>query len=446
MFTKLAILSLFALEAHAFWRLPCRQSLVLERIDPITRNGEIGEHVHTVHGGNKFSKSADGDALLESTCSSCQVKQDNSAYWVPELYFHDTAGNFVGVNQTGGMLAYYLLRGDNITAFPPNFRMIAGDPTLRNFSYPNVEKSLWTDADRTQAALRQKAVGYNCLNYDEAANPALGLKAFPQGMECKDGVRSEVFFPSCWNGVDIDSDNHRDHMAYPSLLDDGTCPDGFPVRVASLFYEVIWDVYAFTGQAGEFVWSHGDPTGYGYHGDFMNGWQQTVLQSAIDTCTNLSGIITDCELFDLYTLEEMAECTIPSEVDEDAWGPLTKLPGCNPIVRGPEPAPTDCTDNEDAYSSLISSAAAVPIPSATSVPVLSSTGDYGYSVNYGYSSESVSGVGIEAVETTSSDPYLVVVTVTSYTTQQPITVTVDVEVAQTSAPVKRHIHKRHGHH
>lgn len=43
-----------------------------------------------------------------------------------------------------------------------------------------------------------------------------------------------------------------------------------------------------------FVLAMGDASGYGYHGDFFNGWDRSVLQEAIDTCTSDSGIIEYC--------------------------------------------------------------------------------------------------------------------------------------------------------
>jgi hypothetical protein len=33
---------------------------------------------------------------------------------------------------------------------------------------------------------------------------------------------------------------------------------------------------------------HRDPTGYSWHGDFQNGWNQEVLQNAISNCNNPS--------------------------------------------------------------------------------------------------------------------------------------------------------------
>jgi hypothetical protein len=183
------------------------------------------------------------------------------------LHFVYENGTTEMVKQVGGMLAYYLLYGENVTAFPAGFQMLAGDTRLRNFSgeVPDPEKSLWTAEDKTQHNLAQKALGFNCLNYAKTPEGSMYRHFMPDkdylDANCAQGIRAELFFPSCWNGKDLDSTNHRDHMRYPDLVDDGKCPKGFETRVPSLFYETIWDTNAYKGVAGQFVFANGDPTG-----------------------------------------------------------------------------------------------------------------------------------------------------------------------------------------
>lgn len=183
--------------------------------------------------------------------------------------FQHQNGTFEIVQQVGGMLAYYLLfknEGETIEAFPEGFRMLAGDSRLRNFTgpVPDTEKSLWTASDKTQFSLGQKALGFNCLNYQKTPEPSMYRHFLPDksymDANCVDGIRAEIFFPSCWNGTN-DSQNHRDHMAYPDLVNGGTCPEGFKRRVPSLFFETIWNTYAFKDLPGQFVFANGDPTG-----------------------------------------------------------------------------------------------------------------------------------------------------------------------------------------
>jgi Domain of unknown function (DUF1996) len=145
--------------------------------------------------------------------------------------------------------------------------MIAGDTLQRNFTWPvpDPPKSNWSPDQKTQKALSQKAIGFNCLDYSSAPEPSLFRHFLPEksylDANCTDGVRFELMFPSCWNGKDVDSPNHKDHVAYPDLVMDGTCPDGFDIQLPGLFYETIWNTYAFKDKAGQFVIANGDPTG-----------------------------------------------------------------------------------------------------------------------------------------------------------------------------------------
>jgi hypothetical protein len=263
------------------------------------------------------------------------------------MMFQFSNGSTTMVNQVGGMLAYYLLYGGNVTAFPSGFQMIAGDQYLRNFSWPvpDPPKSSWSGAQSSQFALQQKALGFNCLDYSSNPEPSLYRHTIPSKSfmdeNCVDGMRLEVMFPSCWNGKDVDSPDHKSHMAYPSLVMDGDCPKGFETRLVSLFFETIFDTYAFKGEDGQFVLANGDPTGCGYHGDFMSGWDTLFLQQAVDTCTNPSGKVEDCSLFMLQDDTTAAKCQfqVPDALKvENVFFDERGLPGNVPIQLGPAQA------------------------------------------------------------------------------------------------------------
>lgn len=297
--------------------------------------------------GIGFSESVTQAELLDSPCTSCQVTQDRSAYWTPPLMFKYPNGSTVMVNQDGGMLAYYFVYGEDPKPFPQGFRMIAGDQFLRNFSgpVPDPPKSEWTAAEQTQFSLSQKALGFNCLHYNTTDEGSLYRHFLPDkaflDQNCWDGLRLELMFPSCWNGKDVDSHDHKSHMAYPSLVNDGTCPEGFETRLVSLFFETKYDTQDFAGVDGQFVLSMGDPTGYGYHGDFIQGWQPGFLQQAMTGCTNPSGQVEDCPLFDLQSNADAAACQfpVPSALQEE--NPLFNthgLLGAVPIQYGPAQA------------------------------------------------------------------------------------------------------------
>ncbi|KAK8062396.1 WSC domain-containing protein [Apiospora hydei] len=344
----LGIAGLAPQAAEAFWRLPCSSPVVVERADPIVDPGMVSTHMHTVMGSNAFNFTMDYAQTQTATCSTCKVTKDLSSYWVPNLYYHAQNGSFIPVKQSGGALIYYLQRTDEkdpeykngLLAFPKDFRMIAGDPTNRNKS----------------DSLAQRAVSFACLGIDGPATPEL------PNHNCPAGLRTQLIFPSCWDGKNLDSPDHRSHMAYPSGVDTGFCPPTHPKRFITIFYEVTWSVDdlkdQWYGDKQPFVFSHGDPEGYGYHGDFLNGWDVPTLQKAINECTDASGVVEKCGAFEFRTDDDMAACKVLPRVHEpvksagtnqklmstsstsnaDAASVLAALPGCNPIQAGPEPA------------------------------------------------------------------------------------------------------------
>ncbi|KAK3945169.1 hypothetical protein QBC46DRAFT_134366 [Diplogelasinospora grovesii] len=344
--------------AAAFWRMECRGRVGLARIDPLISPGEVSQHAHTIHGSSGFSETATYDDLVNANCTSCAVTEDKSAYWTPAMYFRFANGTYQLVEQVGGMLAYYFLYQDDgnptgqIQAFPKGFRMIAGDSLRRNYSIPGAsylqpdpEKSFWASLNQiSQNDLSQRAIGFNCLNYARTPEGSLFRHYLPDksylDANCADGVRLELMFPSCWNGKDLDAPNHKDHVAYPDLVSTGACPQGFNVKLPGLFYETIWATDAYRGIDGEFVISNGDVQGFGYHGDFIMGWDQAFLQNAVNTCTNMSGEIQDCPLFTILDQDTQRSCSMqamPSAlVNEQVAGTIgTTLPGNVAIQYGP---------------------------------------------------------------------------------------------------------------
>ncbi|KAH0564959.1 hypothetical protein GP486_001653 [Trichoglossum hirsutum] len=328
--------------------------------------------------------------LMASSGTSCAVPQDKSAYWTPGLYFMGVDGTTELVDQVGGMLAYYFLNGENIQAFPRGFQMIAGDTRQRNFTWPvpDPPKSSWSGDQVSQKALSQKAIGFNCLDYNrDPPEPALFRHFLPDksylDANCINGVRFEIMFPSCWNGKDADSPDHKSHVAYPNLVNTGDCPDGFTHQLPGLFYETIWNTYAFKDKTGTFVISNGDPTGYGYHGDFITGWDPDFLQSAVTNCTNPSGQVEDCQLFN-STLQSESEqqkhkIAIPPELQsDDCIGLRSGLPGNVPVQSGPgyasevfqnPPQPTSRTVPNTPTSPATTIASASPSISGADVSV-----------------------------------------------------------------------------
>ncbi|KAI0505997.1 WSC domain-containing protein [Xylaria bambusicola] len=321
-----------AAQVDAFWRLPCASPVVVQRADPIEDPNAVSKHVHTVLGSNAFNFTMNYHDTQAATCSTCKAVEDLSSYWVPSLYYHAENGSFISVEQVGGALIYYLQRSDpndpnaaeGLIPFPEDFRMVAGTRENRNF----------TDSPE------QRAVSFVCLGTEGPATYELPNR------NCPGGLRTQLIMPSCWDGKNLDSPDHKSHMAYPSGIDNGVCPKSHPKRFITMFYEVTWSVDEFKdqwyGDQQPFVFSHGDETGYGYHGDFINGWDIPTLQKAINECNAESGVIEECGAFTLREDDDMKSCKIMPRVNESVKGVLSALPGCNKIQAGPESS--DCRE------------------------------------------------------------------------------------------------------
>lgn len=100
-----------------------------------------------------------------------------------------------------------------------------------------------------------------------------------------------------------------------------------------------YDVKAIQQTGGKFVFANGDTTGYGFHGDFINGWDNSVLTTALGQCAQGpagSGQITDCPPLAAVNTKNVKNCPErPALINEPVKGLLQKLPGCNAVTSGP---------------------------------------------------------------------------------------------------------------
>ncbi|MCJ1480570.1 mucin 5B, oligomeric mucus gel-forming [Schaereria dolodes] len=340
---------------EAFWRLLCDLSGVA-RIDPLISPGSVSAHAHNIYGGDAFGMTSSASDLAGSGCSSCQVVQDKSSYWTPAMYFQFGNGTLAAV-PVAQHISYYkytqlMVNGvlTNPSAFPFGLQMISGDTFQRNFSGLPVPDSPqpWSGNDITQANLERKAVGFNCMNYQcpgGCDEPSLYRHFLPTKdyltAHCPDGIRMELVFPQCWNGKDLDSVDHKSHVAYASdLLNGGTCPPGFDHVLPQLFYETYTYPQDFYSEDGQFVISNGDPTGYGYHGDFIAAWDSGILEAALDQCGDgdPTGDTTLCPVFDIIDTSSQSTChfKMPEQLaNEDCTADRSTLPGNVQIEAGP---------------------------------------------------------------------------------------------------------------
>jgi Domain of unknown function (DUF1996) len=184
---------------------------------------------------------------------------------VSPLMFKSPDGKVVRVPVIS-MLVYYFAYTKNVRAFPPGFRMVSGNPHRRTSNLPELdpEKSHWTAVDRTTDVLEQRSLGFNCMKKDASGEPSLFKHRMPHkdyiDSTCEN-IRVEIAMRPCWNGREIDSIDHKSHVAFLSEILDGKCPEGYPIELPTLFFEVSYATNGFRGLPGKFIFSDGDDTG-----------------------------------------------------------------------------------------------------------------------------------------------------------------------------------------
>jgi hypothetical protein len=191
---------------------------------------------------------------------------DTAGYWTPTVFRNGTR---VPVYAETIYYRNNALNRRDIRPYPLGFKMLAGNP----------------ESTRPQSL---QVVEWACRIPHDGHKGAW----FAQPPVCTDGydLVMKVWFPDCWNGVDLDSPDHRSHVAYSQH--GNYCPAGFPVHIPEIALTAKLDVPTVPGPpnadgtAGYFddaiTMSSGSV--YTLHADFWNTWDMPELRRLIKYC------------------------------------------------------------------------------------------------------------------------------------------------------------------
>ena len=223
--------------------------------DPIVFQNQAGvSHMHEFF-GNRTTNAQSTLTSLKAGTTNCNPVADKSAYWVPTLYKNGQA-----------------VAPDSVTIY-----------------YQGIH-------DRQRAVAHPQGLRYvvgNSKATSPEENPAARWSCTTQSpsdrnfLNCPPGTKVETYldFPTCWNGRDLDSANHRDHMAFAVGL---VCPSTHPVVVPRLEFLITYPVNGTGLSLGGTVNGVNvtSAPGYTFHGDFMNAWDQAELERRVRNCIN----------------------------------------------------------------------------------------------------------------------------------------------------------------
>ena len=220
--------------------------------DPIVYPGQPGAaHLHEFFGNTSTDAYSTTKSLLAAN-TTCEIKGDTAAYWVPALYEN---GKYIPALKAS---AYYLTgvlhNPHAIEPFPLGLRMIAGD---------------------AHATGRQDL---NLVNWNCHGRSTGGTALPPASCPADSKLRLRIEFPNCWDGKNLDSSNHKSHMAY-SRFHGGYCPSSHPVEMPTMRVGFLWNIDGTYGNIT--LSSHTALTG---HADFWNAWDMAELTRLVEKC------------------------------------------------------------------------------------------------------------------------------------------------------------------
>lgn len=219
--------------------------------DPIVLPALPGaSHSHDFFGNRATDAFSTYQSLLGAT-GNCNPAPDISSYWVPTLFRGNTA-----IVPTG-ITFYYLGEVNNpaaIRSTPVGLKIVAGNSRATG---PSDSIARWS-----------------CLHRGEVP-PSKNFVVCPAGSM----LETYLDFPQCWNGRDLDSADHKSHMAYPVA---GNCPAAYPVVLSKLRMVLRYPV---SGDTSQLRLSSG--AGYTFHGDFFNVWPPAEMDRRVRNCINV---------------------------------------------------------------------------------------------------------------------------------------------------------------
>jgi len=251
------------------FRIDCATSHMSNDDPLVYPNKEGASHSHTFFGNTSVKYNTDLSKLPEVGNSTCKGGiMNRSGYWVPTMV--DTATNLPITPSNN--IVYYKSDGysDNVAEFPKGLRMIAG-----NAASTSEQKGItrWTCSQ--DYSTRQTHIPV-C-----SSKKLLKRKNYAT-------IDSLLYFPSCWDGVNLDSLDHKSHMSYPTDGPIGVnCPETHPVHIPTITYNIHYkippggDTSTWRLASDNYQDGYG---GYSLHGDYAYGWSDEHIEGIVKNC------------------------------------------------------------------------------------------------------------------------------------------------------------------
>jgi hypothetical protein len=240
-----------------------------------------GAHHFHDYVGNQANNAFAGDQDLSDAKTSCVDQGDKSSYYWPVLRLQNGSQEQDAGKPGGGIEGN---AGEIVTPKQVTLTFV-GNPRGKVTAMPRLLRIITGDAKSFVNGPANANASWSCTGFEDRQ-----LKdKYPLCPQGSDVVRT-FKFQSCWDGRNIDSANHRTHVAFTDAA--GTCPSGFrpiPQLVQRIVYDVdapsledggrttpLFAVDSFPEQLHKPVTDHGD---------FINVFDENLMREMAD-CIN----------------------------------------------------------------------------------------------------------------------------------------------------------------
>jgi hypothetical protein len=237
---------------HVDWVTVCHVTKTANE-DPIVFPGVTPTpHNHTFSGNTTVNTSSTAPQLVDRP-TNCTNSGDTASYWMPTLLVN-------GKPVTPYMTRAYYRAGTRDTSklhtIPFGLEMVAGDAM----------------ATKAQSAA---VAGFQCRIAGQG--PTVTKQALPPQCGSTALLEASVVFPNCWDGTNLDSTDHKSHMAYAKNY---VCDAAHPVQLPQLTLAERFTPGTTSGTLT--LAAMNSPLTL--HADFLNAWKPSALAQLMTHC------------------------------------------------------------------------------------------------------------------------------------------------------------------
>ncbi|MHB9754136.1 DUF1996 domain-containing protein [Streptomyces sp. BYX5S] len=205
-------------------------------VAPGVSNG--AHHLHD-YVGNQDNDAFSSNDDLANADTTCQNQADKSTYYWPVLRLQDGTQDFDANNDGGGKEGNV---GKILRAQKASIKFV-GNPRSKVVPMPKFLRIITGDAKAFTNGTANANAHWSCTGFEDRQL----TDKYPLCPEGSKVVRSFAF-QSCWDGQNIDSANHRTHVAFADQA--GNCPQNFKA-IPQLKMRLVYDVPAPTIENGQ---------------------------------------------------------------------------------------------------------------------------------------------------------------------------------------------------